>query len=57
VERGDVTGAGLRPDVLVSLSAPKLCAARFEGAHFLGGRFVPKYAYALAFPPHSARRR
>ena len=34
--------SGLRPDVLVSLTAPKPCSARFAGAHhFLGGRFVP----------------
>jgi len=30
------------PDVLVSLTAPKLGSAKFEGRHFLGGRFVPK---------------
>lgn len=42
VEEGDVGGEGLRPDMLVSLTAPKMCAKRFEGAHhFLGGRFVP----------------
>jgi NAD(P)H-hydrate epimerase len=41
VDRGDTTGAGLRPDVLVSLTAPKLCAASFSGRHYLGGRFVP----------------
>ena len=33
----------LRPDCLVSLTAPKLCAKFFEGnKHFLGGRFCPK---------------
>ena len=41
VELGDVAGDGLRPDVLVSLSAPKLCAAGYAGEHWLGGRFVP----------------
>lgn len=33
----DVT---LRPDVLISLTAPKLAAVHFEGRHYLGGRFV-----------------
>ena len=32
----------LMPQVLISLTAPKLCAAHFKpGRHFLGGRFVP----------------
>ncbi|VDD89763.1 unnamed protein product [Enterobius vermicularis] len=31
------------PEVLVSLTAPKLCAKHFSGnAHYLGGRFVPE---------------
>lgn len=54
VEKGDVNGTGLRPDMLVSLTAPKLCAQRFEGAHhFLGGRFVPPaiaQKYSLVLP-------
>jgi NAD(P)H-hydrate epimerase len=29
------------PAVLVSLTAPKLCARGFKGRHWLGGRFVP----------------
>ena len=41
VEVGDVMGAGLAPDMLVSLTAPKRCAEGFRGRHFLGGRFVP----------------
>jgi len=42
VEEGDVHGIGIMPDVLVSLTAPKKCAAHFTGRkHFLGGRFVP----------------
>lgn len=43
VELGDVGGvSGLRPDMLVSLTAPKLCAQHFTGSHhYLGGRFVP----------------
>ncbi|CAL9202961.1 unnamed protein product [Musa hybrid cultivar] len=42
VEEGDITGEGFEPDMLVSLTAPKLCAKKFVGPHhFLGGRFVP----------------
>ncbi|KAH7340628.1 YjeF N-terminal domain-containing protein [Rhizoctonia solani] len=39
---GDKAGAleALRPDVLVSLTAPKQGARSFQGRHFLGGRFV-----------------
>ncbi|GLT74433.1 hypothetical protein SLA2020_462330 [Shorea laevis] len=29
VEEGDVTGKGIKPDMLVSLTAPKLCAKNF----------------------------
>ena len=44
VEQGNLMGeTGLRPDTLVSLTAPKKCAQHFEGTHhFLGGRFVPR---------------
>ena len=36
------TVPGLRPDMLVSLTAPKRAARCFEGPHhYLGGRFVP----------------
>ena len=32
----------LHPDMLISLTAPKLCARHFNGKyHFLGGRFLP----------------
>lgn len=44
VERGDESagGAGLKPSLLISLTAPKLCARLFKGEHhFLGGRFLP----------------
>jgi len=42
VEKGDISGAGLRAETLISLTAPKLCAKQFRGKfHFLGGRFVP----------------
>lgn len=60
VEHGDVDGTGLRPEMLVSLTAPKLCARSFTGPHhFLGGRFVPpgiatKYNLRLPSYPGSA---
>ena len=41
VSRGDVTGSGLQPALLISLTAPKECARTFKGKHALGGRFVP----------------
>ena len=42
VERGDAAELGLRPDVLVSLTAPKEGVRAFTGRHFLGGRFVSR---------------
>ena len=46
---------GLKPELLVSLTAPKLCAKHFTGKyHYLGGRFVPKtlaQKYNLNLPP------
>lgn len=42
VEKGNAAGVGLKPDVLVSLTAPKEGAREFKGRHFLGGRFVTK---------------
>ena len=42
VEQGPTEHIQYQPDVLVSLTAPKLCAKHFKGKrHFLGGRFVP----------------
>jgi len=43
VEKGNELGTGLQPDVLVSLTAPKLGVRSFKGRHFLGGRFIPKF--------------
>ncbi|KAK4489063.1 hypothetical protein RD792_004857, partial [Penstemon davidsonii] len=44
VEEGDLSGEGIKPEMLVSLTAPKLCAKKFSGGHhFLGGRFIPQY--------------
>lgn len=42
VETGPPEGA-INPEMLISLTAPKLCAINFKGKfHYLGGRFVPK---------------
>ena len=41
VDGGDLTGTNFHPDVLVSLTAPKLSAKKFRGRHFVGGRFLP----------------
>lgn len=41
IEQGNISKLGMRCDVLVSLTAPKLCAKFHKGKHFLGGRFVP----------------
>ncbi|KAI9029670.1 YjeF N-terminal domain-like protein [Phycomyces nitens] len=44
VEKGPSEEASFQPSVLVSLTAPKLCAEYFRGKHhFLGGRFVPPH--------------
>lgn len=50
----------LDPHTLVSLTAPKACARLFQGAHYVGGRFVPpairkKYGLVLPEYPGSAQ--
>ncbi|KAK3578363.1 hypothetical protein CHS0354_025454 [Potamilus streckersoni] len=54
VENGDPDG--LKPELLISLTAPKLCAKLFDGKfHYLGGRFVPRsleQKYELNLPPY-----
>ncbi|ELK19225.1 YjeF N-terminal domain-containing protein 3 [Pteropus alecto] len=56
-ETGGDTEDGLRPDVLVSLAAPKRCAGRFSGRHhFVAGRFVPddvRRKFALRLPGYT----
>ncbi|XP_014668367.1 PREDICTED: NAD(P)H-hydrate epimerase-like isoform X2 [Priapulus caudatus] len=56
VERGDTAGDGLHPSMLVSLTAPKLCARGFAGRHhYLGGRFLPRRLaaeYDIVLPPY-----
>lgn len=59
VETGNALGVGMRADVLISLTAPKLCARHFRGRHFLGGRFVPPslaQKYALNLPPYEQQK-
>lgn len=42
MERGPVSACGVRPEMLISLTAPKIAAKHFTGPHhYLGGRFVP----------------
>ena len=56
-ETGGDAEDGLRPDVLVSLAAPKRCAGRFSGRHhFVAGRFVPddvRRKFALRLPGYT----
>ncbi|OZJ04380.1 hypothetical protein BZG36_02400 [Bifiguratus adelaidae] len=41
VEEGPVREPAIQPEMLISLTAPKLCAKHFRGKrHFVGGRFV-----------------
>jgi NAD(P)H-hydrate epimerase len=44
------------PDLLISLTAPKLCAKYFKGPHhILGGRFVPNklaLKYSMNLPEY-----
>ncbi|XP_071788213.1 NAD(P)H-hydrate epimerase-like isoform X2 [Asterias amurensis] len=52
VEKGNEDG--LKPDFLISLTAPKKAAEHFKGKyHYLGGRFVPPelaHKYQLSLP-------
>ena len=40
VDEGDVANTGMVPDVLISLTAPKLCSKEFKGRHFVGGKYI-----------------
>lgn len=59
VEKGpEYLADSIQPSLLVSLTAPKLCATHFKGTHYLGGRFVPqslasKYNLILPIYPGS----
>lgn len=44
VNEGKLNSA-LEPDLLVSLTLPKLAALEYKGIHILGGRFVPSTLY------------
>jgi NAD(P)H-hydrate epimerase len=46
VDGGRAGGIALEPDVLVSLTSPKEGVREFKGRHFLGGRFVTKWAFS-----------
>lgn len=56
MEEGDINGCGLNPDLLISLTAPKLCSKKFRGQHhYLGLRMVPqelKEKYRLKLPEY-----
>lgn len=56
VEKGEPEEGGIKPEMLISLTAPKLCAKSFSGKyHFLGGRFVPpdlENKYELSLPKY-----
>lgn len=56
VDNGDESGDGLRPDMLISLTAPKNGARHFDGKfHYVGGRFVPPSIQVQAPPIHLDR--
>ncbi|XP_011191093.1 NAD(P)H-hydrate epimerase [Zeugodacus cucurbitae] len=56
VEKGKIREEDFEPDLLISLTAPKLCAKLFKGKyHYLGGRFVPptlQEKYQLNLPAY-----
>ena len=44
VDKGNINST-FNPNMLVSLTLPKLCSREYQGLHYLGGRFVPSYIY------------
>ncbi|XP_073830073.1 NAD(P)HX epimerase isoform X2 [Musca autumnalis] len=56
VENGKTEECDFEPSLLISLTAPKLCAKCYRGPHhYLGGRFVPpalKEKYQLDLPEY-----
>ncbi|OMH85188.1 NAD(P)H-hydrate epimerase [Zancudomyces culisetae] len=56
VDMGPLNSEGIKPEMLVSLTAPKPCAKLFSGKyHYLGGRFVPRFMldeYNLNLPKY-----
>lgn len=53
---GEDLALKIKPELLISLTAPKLCAKFFRGKnHYLGGRFVPpslQEEYQLELPEY-----
>lgn len=46
----------IRPSVLISLTAPKMCARHLDCRHYLGGRFLTPHliqSYAIDIPEYS----
>lgn len=55
MNEGDVSHTGYVPDILVSLTAPKLAAKNYPKRHFVGGRFLPPALakkYNVRMPPY-----
>ena len=44
VEKGNINNT-FTPDLLISLTLPKLGVEKYSGIHYLGGRFVPGKLY------------
>lgn len=61
VETGPTNTSAIQPALLISLSAPKLCAKQEylqNAKHYLGGRFLPPKIiekYELMLPPYPAQ--
>ncbi|XP_058813247.1 NAD(P)H-hydrate epimerase [Topomyia yanbarensis] len=57
VEEGPQSEEDIKPDCLISLTAPKMCAAHLASVkHYLGGRFVPpklQEKYSLQLPTYA----
>lgn len=57
VEKGDVNDCSIHsPEMLISLTTPKLCAQHFKGKyHYVGGRFLPTnlaHKYNIVLPTY-----
>lgn len=60
VETGKLSPKDFEPTLLISLTAPKLCAQKYSGAeHYLGGRFIPpamQKKYNLNLPVYENKK-
>lgn len=45
VDKGNM-GKLFTPQMLISLTMPKVCAEGYKGVHYLGGRFIPNSIFA-----------